>query len=135
MKLRLRQPNPPPCNSFHDGREPCVPVRIGREDRNEGRSRMSRFGSGVFRIPLINNHLDCHKASPHAVGALVLVGLCLCFAIYEELPRVKKLLGFSSSKELFSVLCLLRSVIYRRPYAKRKNQLSDPRAAIKTRPL
>src|SRR6266478_241831 len=47
VKLPHRQPNPPPYKSFHDGREPCVPVRIGREDKNEGRSRMSHCGSVV----------------------------------------------------------------------------------------
>ncbi len=47
VKLRHPPPGLPLCNSCHDGREPCAPVRIGKEDRNEGRSRMSQCGSGA----------------------------------------------------------------------------------------
>jgi len=40
------RPSPPPCNSFPDGREPGVAVRVRRGGRNEDRSKTSRFGSG-----------------------------------------------------------------------------------------
>jgi hypothetical protein len=47
VKLPRHPPSLPLCNSFHDGRGPCAPGRSDREDRNEGRSRMSRCGSGA----------------------------------------------------------------------------------------
>jgi len=47
VKLPRHPPSLPLCNSFHDGRGPCAPGRIGREDRSEGRSRKSQCGSGA----------------------------------------------------------------------------------------
>jgi hypothetical protein len=47
VKLPHRQPSPPPCRSFHDGRELGVPVQVRRKDMNEDRNRMSRSGSGA----------------------------------------------------------------------------------------
>jgi hypothetical protein len=47
VKLPPHQSSPLPYNSCRDGRGPCAPVRIGRRDKNEGRSRMSRFGTGA----------------------------------------------------------------------------------------
>jgi len=42
------QPSLLQCKSSHYGREPCVSVQIGREDKNEARSRRFRFGSGAY---------------------------------------------------------------------------------------
>jgi hypothetical protein len=41
------------------------------------------------RIPLINNHLDCHLASPHAARALFLVGSC-CKSPMTAVPVDRK---------------------------------------------
>jgi hypothetical protein len=47
VKSLPRQPSLPLYSSSHDGREPCAPVRIGRDGRSEGRSKMSRFDNGA----------------------------------------------------------------------------------------
>ena len=47
VKLPRHPPSLPLCNSFHDGRGPCAPGRIGRENKSEGRSRKSQCGSGA----------------------------------------------------------------------------------------
>ena len=47
VKLPRHPPSLPLRNSFHDGRGPRAPGRIGREDRREGRSRKSQCGNGA----------------------------------------------------------------------------------------
>ena len=49
--------------------------RPGSVERTRSRTVAEGLGSvaSCTRIPLINNHLDRHLASPHAAGALVLV--------------------------------------------------------------
>jgi hypothetical protein len=52
--------------------------RAGSIDRTRSWAVAEGFGSVTSgpRIPLINNHLHRHLASPNAAGALVLVGSC-----------------------------------------------------------
>jgi hypothetical protein len=47
MKSPHRQPSPPPCMSFHDGREPRAAVRLGKAGKRGDRSKRFRFGSGA----------------------------------------------------------------------------------------
>jgi hypothetical protein len=76
VKLRRHPPSLPLRNSFHGGRGPCAPGRIDREDRNEGLAECLGAVAALARIPLIDDHLHRHLASPQAGGALLLVGSC-----------------------------------------------------------
>jgi hypothetical protein len=76
VNSRQRQPSLLPCRSFHDGREPCV--RSGLIEKTRKRTVTECFGAvgALTRIPLINNHLDRHLASPNAAGTPFLVCSC-----------------------------------------------------------
>jgi hypothetical protein len=89
------------CKSFRDGPEPCVPVRIRREHRNEDRNRGLGSVAALTRIPLINNHLDRHLASLNAARALFLVGSC-CKSPMTAFPVSHLSTGFGNPRRYFA---------------------------------
>ncbi len=61
MRWPHDQPSPLPCKSFHDGREPCAPVRIGKVVRfyNKRGTAEQWIKEGKQAVKM--TRLSCHR--------------------------------------------------------------------------
>src|SRR6266550_4919843 len=77
VKLPRHPPSLPLCNSFHDGRG-SLTRRAGSVERTGARAVAESLSAvaALARVPVIDDHLHHHLASPNASCALLLVGSC-----------------------------------------------------------